>query len=409
MHIAILDEELPYPMTSGKRIRTFNLLRRLAGRHRLTFVCHRNADVDEARAAEKHFREIGIETIVVDRAIPSKSGLQFFARLAGNLLSPLPYSVATHASRELTRAVLELASRKSVDLWHCEWTPYAETMKSLAGVCWLVMAHNLESLIWQRMTENENHPARRWYIRKQWQKFERFESWAYSTADRVIAVTENDAHLMRTRFGATQVDVVDNGVDTSYFIPSDSPRDPKCLLFLGSLDWRPNLDAVTVLLNSIMPQVRTKEPDARLLIVGRNPPSWLEERAREAGIELCANVPDVRPYIAQAGILVVPLRIGGGSRLKILEALSSGTPVVSTRIGAEGLNLQNGQHLEIVDQVEEMAQALVSGIRQPQQLRLQANSGREQVLQHYDWTSLAERLEQVWIETARTSRNLQAA
>src|ERR1700730_16544628 len=116
MHIAILDEELPYPLTSGKRIRTLNLLRLLSGRHRLTYLCHRNADAEEARVAAEHFAELGIETIVVDRAVPPKSGPKFYARLAGNLLSPLPYSVATHASPELRTAVRRFAAMNHVDL-----------------------------------------------------------------------------------------------------------------------------------------------------------------------------------------------------------------------------------------------------------------------------------------------------
>src|SRR5262249_11434739 len=131
MHIAILDEELPYPLTSGKRIRTLNLLQRLAGRHRLTYICHRNADVDEGLVASKHFAELGIETIVVDLPVPPKSGPKFYARLAANLFSPLPYSVATHASPELRAAMCDFAKNNDVDLWHCEWTPYAEMMRGL--------------------------------------------------------------------------------------------------------------------------------------------------------------------------------------------------------------------------------------------------------------------------------------
>src|SRR5262245_61838787 len=191
MHIAILDEELPYPMNSGKRLRTLNLLMRLARRHRLTYICHRNLDPDESQKAALHFRDLGIETIVVDRPVPKKSGPRFYARLAANLASPLPYSVATHASRQLRQAVVDFAASHSVDLWHCEWTPYAETMRALPGARWLVMAHNVESLIWQRMAETERNPARRWYIRRQWRKYERFERWAYSAAPRTIAVSED--------------------------------------------------------------------------------------------------------------------------------------------------------------------------------------------------------------------------
>src|SRR5262249_16776249 len=131
MHIAILDEELPFPLTSGKRIRTENLLRRLASRHRLTYICHRNADPDEAPVAEEHFADIGIHTVVVDRTVPPKSGPKFYSRLARNLMSPLPYSVASHTSPELAAAVRVFAMRHKVQLWHCEWTPYAETMKNV--------------------------------------------------------------------------------------------------------------------------------------------------------------------------------------------------------------------------------------------------------------------------------------
>ncbi len=401
MHIAILDEELPYPMTSGKRLRTLNLLMRLARRHRLTYICHRNADPDEAQSAARHFRELGIETVVVERPIPRKSGPRFYARLAANVASSLPYSVATHASSELRQAVVEFAKNHVVDLWHCEWTPYAQTMRALPGARWLVMAHNVESLIWQRMAETERNAVRRWYIRRQWHKYERFERWAYAAATRSIAVSADDARLMREQFGATEVDVVDNGVDTHFFQPQLGPREPKTLLFLGSLDWRPNLDAVSVLLESIFPSVRAFEPEAKLLIVGRNPPEWLTERARQPGVELHGSVPDVRPFIARGGLLAVPLRIGGGSRLKILEALSCGLPVVSTRIGAEGLELEAARHLDVVEGIDPMAEALVAAIRQPQRVRAQAEEGRRHVLARYDWDSLAERLDSIWMETAR--------
>src|SRR5438093_5467908 len=150
LRVVLLDEELPYPPISGKRIRTLNLTLRLAKRHRLTYLCHRNADPDEADAARHHFAKLGIETIVVERSVPRKAGLAFYARLARNLLSPLPYSVMTHDSRPLRHALQQLAQRSPVDLWHVEWTPYAHALRCLAGIRSVVMAHNVESLIWQR-------------------------------------------------------------------------------------------------------------------------------------------------------------------------------------------------------------------------------------------------------------------
>src|SRR5439155_2998511 len=140
-----------------------------------------------------------------------------------------------------------------VDVWHCEWTPYARALRGLKGARRVVMAHNVESLIWQRYFENESNPLKRWYIGRQWRKFERFERRALRQADRAVAVSPEDAALFRSRFGVEAVDVVDNGVDVDYFRPGAGPRDPHRVLFLGSLDWRPNLDAVDQLLDHVYP------------------------------------------------------------------------------------------------------------------------------------------------------------
>jgi len=401
LHVAIVDEELPYPPTSGKRIRTLNLLLRLARRHRIAYFSHRNADPAEAERAAAYLKDNGIDAIVVDRAVPPKSGALFYARLAANLLSPLPYSATIHRSRALQKAVEAYDARNQVDLWQCEWTPYAQSLRKLPGARRLVVAHNVESLIWRRYFENEPNRIKRWYIGKQWRKFARFEKRVCAEATRVVAVTSQDARLLHEEFGARHVDVVDNGVDTGYFTPSDSPRDPHTILFLGSLDWRPNWDAVNLLLERVRPQVRALEPSARFVIVGRNPPESLVERvSRHRDVELFANVDDVRPYLASSAVLAVPLRIGGGSRLKILEALAAGLPVVSTRVGAEGLELQPGQDVSVVDDVEQMAAAIVECLRDPCTATTMAEHGRATVGRRYDWDTLALDLEQVWYRCA---------
>jgi glycosyltransferase involved in cell wall biosynthesis len=397
LRVAIVDEELPYPPTSGKRIRTLNLALRLARRHQLTYICHRNADADEARRAADFFAEHGVETVVVGRAVPPKSGPGFYARLAANLLSPLPYSVASHTSRGLRAALRRQAAARAVDLWHCEWTPYAEALRAVPGRR-VVVAHNVESVIWRRYYETERGALRRWYVGRQWRKFERFERRALAGADRTVAVSGADAERFRRDFGVTRVDVVENGVDTAYFRPEAARRVPGRLLFLGSLDWRPNLDGVSRLLDDVFPAVRAAEPDATLNLVGRNPPAWLRRRAAEsAGVTLHADVPDVRPYLASCALLVVPLRIGGGSRLKILEALAAGTPVVSTRVGAEGLCLEPGRDLTVTKDTDDLAAALVAALRSPERLARQVASGRARVLARYDWDTLADEMERVWL------------
>jgi glycosyltransferase involved in cell wall biosynthesis len=457
LHVAVLDEELPFPLTSGTRIRTFNLLSRLAQRHRITYLCHRNPDRNEQAEAERAFADLGMRCIAVDRQVPAKAGLGFYARLAANLFSPLPYSVATHRSAQLLHEAQQLTRDDPPDLWHCEWTPYAEYLRptkpgrvvgdACGNIPWVVMAHNVESLIWERYFHTEKHPLKRWYIKKQFQKFERFEAWAYSACDTAIAVSDEDAQLIRSRFFAKKttrtpadsggskyltpqppsrsgkgqpdfpfplrggagegffgpkIAVVDNGVDTAYFAPrSHGPRDPYRILFLGSLDWRPNIDAVQVLLEQIFPIVRKREPRATLQVVGRKPGESLRRRiASEPGVELHANVPDVRPFLASAGMLAVPLRIGGGSRLKILEALASALPVVATPIGMEGLHLQAGQHLTCADTPVRFAEAVHELMNNRTVANQQALCGRQRVLERYDWAGLAVKMENIWLQSA---------
>jgi glycosyltransferase involved in cell wall biosynthesis len=309
----------------------------------------------------------------------------------------LPYSVQTHAGGGLREAVEAFARAHEVDVWQVEWTPYAEAVKGLPRRRQLVVAHNVESLIWQRYFENEANPLKKWYIGRQCRKFERFEQDVFRAAPHAVAVSEEDAARLRDEFGGRAVSLVENGVDTAYFRPGEGRRDPRRILFLGSLDWRPNLDAVRLLLDLIFPEVRRGEPGARLCLVGRNPPAWLRRAAAGApGLELHADVADVRPYLASSGMLAVPLRIGGGSRIKILEALAAGLPVVSTRVGAEGLRLTPGEHLEVVQTPEQMSGALLAVMRAEGEYAEQARRGRDRVVGHYDWGRLALQLEQVW-------------
>ncbi len=415
LRIVVLDEELPFPLTSGKRLRTYNLLARLAERHRITILCHRNADASEMPLALAQFRKLGIDTVVVQRAVANKSGPGFYARLAGNLLSSLPYSVESHTSPELIAAVKSYAAANPVDLWHCEWTPYAQVLRQALGkklkrTPWVVMAHNVESQIWQRYAETEENPMKRWYIQQQHKKFETFERWAFAHATWSVAVSEPDAELIRTQMNGTeQTEVVDNGVDTVYFKPQrDVERLPHELLFLGSLDWRPNQDGVLQLLDHVFPAVQTRCPGATLNLVGRNPPLWLQERvARQAGVSLHGNVPDVRPYLARAALTVVPLRVGGGSRLKILESLATATPVVSTAVGAEGLRLQAEKHLSITPDESGMAVAILKLLEDPDTASRQAEEGRRLVLAEYDWAPLSQKLEEVW-QVAVSMKNSRA-
>ena len=396
MRVAIIDGDVSYPPNSGKRLRTLNLLLHAAKRHRLVYFGRCAADSEEAGVAPGFLRAHGIEPILVYDPVPRKSGLAFYGRLFGNLFSAWPYSVTSHQSEPMRRAISELARRETIDLWQLEWTAYLPMIeRSLPGPR-VVIAHNVDTLIWQRYYENEKNLLKRAFLKSQWRKFRRFEETTFRDATRVVAVSEEDARLIRSDFGQPDVDVVDNGIDRAYFENVRGQRDPSCILFLGALDWRPNLDGIELLLDKIFPKVRAREPSAKLAIVGRHPPPQLVARAAQIpGVTLHANVPDVRPFLASSGVLAVPLRIGGGSRLKILEALACGLPVVSTKVGAEGLLVKTGEHYVQAEE-DAMAEALVDAIRHPAAAESAAARGRQLVLANYDWSVLAAKLEQSW-------------
>jgi len=408
MRVAIVDGDVSYPATSGKRLRTLHLMLRLAKRHQIVYIGRCAPGSEEERAAPEFLRSHGIEPILVAAPVPKKSGIAFYGRLARNLLSALPYSVTSHQSPAMREAANRVAREQAIDLWQFEWSPYVDALDASIMAPRLVIAHNVDTLIWQRYYENETRFLHRRFLKSQWRKFEAFEKRAFARADRVVAVSEEDARLIRTQFGQPATDVVDNGIDREFFASVEGPHDPHTILFLGALDWRPNLDAVELLLSKIFPEVRRQEPNAKLVIVGRNPSAGLIAKAESMGVELHANVPDVRPFLGQAGVMTVPLRIGGGSRLKILEALASGLPVVSTRVGAEGLHLTPGEHFVEADE-NAMASALVDAIRRPVIVRQQADAARKLVAQQYDWSVLAEKLETSWnrcLETYRLSHPL---
>jgi glycosyltransferase involved in cell wall biosynthesis len=372
----------------------------LARRHQITYLCRASGDSGAMDVAREFYEDRRIRFIAVGDPPTGHDGVRFYGRLAANLLSRLPYSIASHRSHAVRDEIRRIAATEKVDLWQFEALGYADALAGTAQRT-IVVAHNVESLIWERLYETEKRRLRRWFIREQWRKYERYEREALRRASRVVAVSREDAALLARRFGVANAAVVDNGVDVAHFAAHARERrpDPKRILFLGSLDWRPNLDGIDTMLERVMPQVLAQVPDARLSIVGRNPPPALVRRIqRETNVELHADVADVRPFLANSAVMAVPLRIGGGSRLKILEAIAAGLPVVSTRVGSEGLLFEADRDLAVVDNEDHLAAALVDSIRDPDRAARQARSGRALIETHYDWSRLADRLELVWCD-----------
>lgn len=395
--VVIVDEEFPYPANSGKRLRTLNLVLRLAQQFDITYVAHINPDAKEYRTAIEALHKLGIKTTGIRRNVPPRSGIRFFFRLFASIFSRLPYSVTSHVSDEMRSHLQTVLEDNAVRLWHCEWTPYTELFRGIDANPLVIAAHNVESLIWKRYGDTESNFFKRWYIRRQLKKFERFERWAFQRATRTIMVSDEDARLSVESFGAVNVDVVENGVDTQQYQSTGAKRCPKTMIFVGSLDWRPNLDGIKHFLKTVYPAVLKAEPEAKLEIVGRHPaPRLVKLFEKYPNITLRANVADVIPYLSAAGIMIVPLRVGGGSRLKIIEAAANGLPVVSTRIGAEGLDLRSGEHYIVAGRVETLAEPIIHAMRNYDACLAMAERAREMVVAHYQWDALAEKQSRVW-------------
>jgi glycosyltransferase involved in cell wall biosynthesis len=398
LSVLVLDEEIPYPLNSGKRIRTWNLLRYLARDYSITLLCY-------GKSGDPGFSELqqlGIRVVLVQELAPSNS-FSFYAGALTNLFSTWPYSVSRHHTRRYMQTVRQQIATSHFDLLHCEWTPYASYARASSNLPMLIMAHNIEATVWRRRAEHASAKLEKLYMQMQATKMARFEKRCFAQAQRVATVTTEEQQTA-VSWGACATSLVSNGVDTEFLTPMPDATEPNSILFLGSLDWQPNRDALQYLLREILPAIQSTNPLAVLRIVGRQPASKLREQVEgRCGIEWVGEVPDIRPHFARASVVVVPLRIGGGSRIKILESMSMSKAVVTTSIGAEGLEVVSGTHCLIADAPQTFANSVTELLNDPARAAELGTNGRNLVIDRYDWSRMAQELGRAWRATARLS------
>ena len=388
MHLLWLKSELLHPVDKGGRIRTYQMLRALTREHRVTYLC-----LDDGRAAPDAVARAGeycSELVRVPFQTADRRSPRFFAELAANVVSPLPYALAKYRVPAFTHEVERLMTAP-VDAVVCDFLTPAVNLRWPVPRPMVLFQHNVEAEIWRRHAEVAANPLARAYFRSQWRRMVAFESRACRRVDHVVAVSEQDAGHFRQRYGARSVSSVATGVDTDFFHPAEPrARRPHELVFTGAMDWMPNEDGMQFFVADIWPRVRASIPDATLTIVGRNPAGRLRELAAPAsGIEVTGSVPDVRPYMDRAALFVVPLRIGGGTRLKVFEAMAMECPVVSTAIGAEGLPVQDGEHFCSADEPEAFAQACIALLRDPARAAAMARRAARYVRSEFGWDRVA--------------------
>ena len=359
MRILWLKTELLHPVDKGGKIRTYNMLKQLKRDHHITYV-----SLDEGTApqtAHADATEYCHKLITIPHRTRPKFSPGFYLELLTNLFSPLPYFVKKYESRGMRKVIEELVEQEQFDVLVCDFLQPSINVPERLPISTVLFQHNVESMIWKRHYEVQSNPLKKAYLYRQWRKSWSYECSACRRFDMVVAVSDADEDQMRKEFELKHVAAVPTGVDVDYFRPRDEATvEPHNVVFTGSMDWLPNEDAMQYFIREVLPLIRKSVPDVTLTIVGRNPyPSLLELSKRDNSIIVTGRVDDVRPYIERAAAYIVPIRIGGGTRLKIYEAMAMEKPVVSTTVGAEGLTVTNGRELLLADTPDEFSRAIV--------------------------------------------------
>jgi sugar transferase (PEP-CTERM/EpsH1 system associated) len=410
MRILWLKSDLLLPLDKGGRIRTWHLMRHLAKRHEITYLAFADRDTSAADLDAMH--QVAAHVITIPRSEAPKRSLSFYAGAAAHLVNPLPYAVAKYRSRAYAQAIDAALAAKPFDLVVCDFLVPAVNLPADLPCPAVLFTHNVESEIWRRHTETKTGAIGRLLYGTQYRRMLRFEARTLGRFDGVVAVSDADRDTFeRIYAGAVRhpIYVVPTGVDTEYFAPAPSRPDSRHLVFTGSMDWLPNEDAMAFFCRDVMPLIRAQEPSVMLSIVGRAPTPAVKALAAEAGIDVTGRVDDVRPFMADAAVYVVPLRIGGGTRLKIFEAMSMGKAVVSTTVGAEGLPVTDGEHVLLADEPVTFARAVVDLLRRPAERERLERAARSLVVERYDWSAVAGGLETALIRFANRIAQAPAA
>jgi len=389
MHILWLKSELLHPVDKGGKIRTYQTLRHLKALHQVTYLCL--DDGSAAADAEARASEYAHTLIRVPFAAPAKGTVAFYADLARNVFSALPYAVAKYRSPAMEDAIRRAVRERDIDLVVCDFLFPSINVPRDLGRPVLLFQHNVEAAIWRRHAEAASHPAKRAYMREQ---FRRMQAWEREECRRfahVVAVSEQDATDFQRDYGVSEVSHVPTGVDLDFFRPARAVEpDGERLVFVGSMDWMPNEDGIAWFVRTVLPLIRAELPGARLDIVGRNPSPAVVALAHESpGVTVTGTVSDVRPYVEGAAVSIVPLRVGGGTRLKIYEAMALECAIVSTTIGAEGLPLHDGEEIVIADAPEDFAAACVRLMRAPATRAQLGRAAGERVRREFGWDRAA--------------------
>jgi sugar transferase (PEP-CTERM/EpsH1 system associated) len=376
------------PPDTGGKIRSYNILRELARWHSVTFFSFHGAHENDQHPGLK---DVFDRVVCVPLALPAPKSSSELADYGIRLFSPQPYGITKFCRREVRHQLRALLKQEAYDVILCDFLTPAGVIPWDSAIPKVIFTHNVEAMIWKRHYEIAKNPVWKGISWWEWRKMEAAERRYLRLADRVLTVSETDRDAFAPFLPGQTITVIPTGVDVDYFKPMPVEELPNSLVFTGSMDWLPNEDAIFYFVEAILPLLRPQCPDVVLEIVGRNPSRKLQALAKnEKALRLTGWVEDIRPFLARDSVCIVPLRIGGGTRLKIFEAMAMGKAVVSTTVGAEGLPVQSGENILLADTPHAFAESVLSLLRDVKQRRRLGTAARTLVEENYSWPKIAE-------------------
>ncbi len=388
--VLFVTTRIPYPPQEGHQIRSYNLLKRICDIHDVHLLTF--ARREESTAGLRHLRVICKSV----RSVPipvEYNRFQLFRELASSLLTDRPFVVRKYFSPVMAEYIKESIENEAPDLVHLDMLPLAQYRRYCDNLPIVLDEHNVESLLLERRAKDGCHDVIcSLFFKDQARKLRRFEMNACNAVNQVLACSFDDARTLESLARKSIVEVIPNGVAVDYFTPRKMPdRDPFNMVFVGGMGWFPNRDGMEYFLEEVMPLVCRRMPEANCTIVGKADglriPRELEPRVRLTGF-----VDDFRPYVWRAGLYVLPLRIGSGTRLKLLEAMAMGKAIVSTPVGCEGIDVSHGEELLVAESPKEMADAIVRLMGDPEYAHRLGERAHHKATKMYDWKSIGDRL-----------------
>jgi glycosyltransferase involved in cell wall biosynthesis len=374
------------PVDTGGKIRSYNILRHLARAHEVSLLTYYGGEKDSSYEADILQEFPGAKTVWA--ASLGGSALAQSAKYLRSAFDPAPFAVTKFAYPTVRQAVVSLLGEKQFDVAVCDFLSASLNFPDVFSTPTVLFQHNVETALWRRMASAESNPVKRIAYQIEAGKMARYEKRTLERFQHIIAVSDHDRQQMLAMVPRCDISVIATGVDTQkYTVAPSATANPPRIVFTGSMDWEPNIDAVIYFCRDIFPRIRSEFPAAVFQIVGRDPHPRVQQLASQR-VQVTGTVPFVGDYLRDATVVIVPLRIGGGTRLKIFEAMAMGKAVVSTSIGAEGLKVESGRDLILADDAASFADAVLRLIKDAT-LRQAYERAAAGLAVQFDWSNIA--------------------